>query len=146
MTLTRRLITAATLLVAVGLAAACGSPAAPSPPPPPATPDATAAAFAAAYASGDTIAACKYAGGEALKDFTIRGICDHSAGWSSGYSAGSSCPHITSGDFAGEHGYSYDTTTEVAGHRGFWIIVSGSGDTWTVNYVGTSTRLGWCAT
>jgi hypothetical protein len=109
------------------------------------TSDAVADAFSAAYAAGDTPLACTYASGDALKDLTVRDMCKHSPGWSSGYWSGEHCA-ITSGDFAGSNGYSYDTTNPVGSSqvRGFWLIVSGSGTHWTVSHVGDEDRRGWC--
>jgi len=141
----RRTFTAGAVLLTLGMAA-CGSTSTDAPATQPATPDAVAAAFSAAYAAGDTPLACTYASGEALKDLTVRDMCTHPPGWSSGYWAGEHCP-LTTGDFAGTNGYSYDTASPVGPYqrRGFWLIVTGLGTHWTVSHVGDENRHGWCA-
>ena len=143
----RRTLAVAALLLTLALAA-CGSPTADSAATttaPLTTPDAVAAAFAASYAAADTSLACTYASGDALKDLTVRDMCKHSPGWSTGYWAGEHCT-LTSGDFAGSNGYSYDTANPVGPYhqQGFWLIVTGSATHWTVSTVGNGTRHGWC--
>lgn len=91
------------------------------------TPQSTAAAFAAAYAAGDTEAACRLTVGKARESLQSDGLCDRASGWNVTYKQARSCEVPTRGT-----GFLFDTGSEIGRDLGFEIVVAGADNTYLV--------------
>jgi hypothetical protein len=136
----RPVLAAAALLLAVTLAASCGSPAtdAASTTAPLNTPEAVASAFAASYAAGDTVSACLLASGDAFQQMTSDGACAHTQWPAVEYWPGRTCQFSEDpklGNLSGLRMFDYHSNGGVNGFPDFVIGLSGAGDSWRVTYL-----------
>lgn len=93
----------------------------------PSSPAAAAGEFAAAYAAGDTEAACRLTVGKARESMQGDGLCDRAGGWNVTYKQARSCEVPTRGT-----GFLFDTGSEIGRDLGFEIVVAGTEGTYLV--------------